>query len=475
MNSLDVRQPINLFKQRYPDIAIVWNIASIENDLVLTINLIVTIRLKDALRNNWYEKLDVYLETNIPKNIMAMDDDIWTMVKAPLIFTDDKKFIVLTNLDVEEETKIILMRNIMDYQFFRHEDHLILTNCITYVNDCFTMLFRRYFQNPEFKKKLSSCTFKFFDQDIQLQDYQEEIEKALDFSEYLALVASNTTETYPFLNSTDFKNHFSNQETSIPLFNRTKRQVKLDKASFLNEIHPFQLNQSFEEKNYILEMAEDYSEKFEILASKNKHYQNKKNPQKKKFKKQFNTSFTIQKQTVQSIVKKEKMNSIKQVRTDTRKLETVLKPFKLTPVNHSSKLNVKDKFLSKNSCKSETTNQNKGKSFIYFNNKERYSFVPNKVYHQVIEPAPTKTQPKTISYKKTKFHSDNKSDKSNSFRSLSSVIEKPDFNSTLMLLRLMTSKLSSSSHLFHSDTKQTKKMARAEREISKIKSKTYFV
>ncbi|WP_171910791.1 hypothetical protein, partial [Candidatus Rickettsiella isopodorum] len=138
IDTLDLREMIKKYKQIYPKAVISSHVFPSANDLILTLSNSVyspvyqssydstcfwpwiTIQLKNALldNSNWYQKLDIVLDS-VSRNIAPLEDGVWTLTAAPLIFTDDKKIILLTNQDLEEDTEIQLLKNIGNYAFFR--------------------------------------------------------------------------------------------------------------------------------------------------------------------------------------------------------------------------------------------------------------------------------------------------------------------------------------------------------------------
>lgn len=203
-DTLDLRPVIKKAKQACPRIqAISPKIASIGNDLVLTLNIpfyfiadycncciplhslwsLATIRLKNALLDNWYQKLDIFLEEIIPKNIVFTEHETWALEEVPLVFADDKQIILLTVKDIGEGAEILILKNAENFSFFRDETNLILTNVITRPVDYWTIICHQFYEIPKMREKVLSASFRFFDQVIRPHDHLEEINGAANFSE----------------------------------------------------------------------------------------------------------------------------------------------------------------------------------------------------------------------------------------------------------------------------------------------------
>ncbi|MGB8807141.1 MAG: hypothetical protein WCC83_04745, partial [Candidatus Rickettsiella isopodorum] len=194
IDTLDLREMIKEYKQIYPSAVTSSDVFPFGNDLILTLSNAIyapiypdsydsncfepwlTILLKNALFDNshWYQRLDIFFDI-LPKNIVSLDDEVWSLITAPLLFTADKKIIVITTQDIEEDTEVQVLKNIGNYAFFRDETNLILTNAFIVLNDYCTIICRHFYQEPEMRKKILSTTFKFFDQEIHPNDHQKQI------------------------------------------------------------------------------------------------------------------------------------------------------------------------------------------------------------------------------------------------------------------------------------------------------------
>ncbi len=305
IDSLDLREMVKKYKEIYPNAVIASHVFPENDDLILTLTNAVytpfhddpynlncflpwlTIRLKNALFNdtNWYQRLDIFLDAS-PQSITAIDNEFWTLAKAPILFTSGKNIILLTHQDIEEETQFEILKNIGDFAFFRDETDLILTNAFTPSIDYCTIICSQFYTDEKMKKKTLSSTFKFFDRTIHPKNYQQKIDQASHFQHLTQLFLTNVSDSKvrSYLNSLDIIPANDDQEKLLPTVRRRKRQINhLPQSS------------STSEDDRIFAIADDYLSKYDHARSKNKVYSRKKNNNPKSLKKEnLNASNAIQ-------------------------------------------------------------------------------------------------------------------------------------------------------------------------------------
>ncbi|MBD0391647.1 tetratricopeptide repeat protein [Wolbachia endosymbiont of Pentalonia nigronervosa] len=130
-----------------------------------------TVRLKDGVER--YNKTHVIVES-IPMRI-NVDNNEWSLRPQPLIFKKDKEVIIVTNQDIEENTKLITPRRAGNYTFVRdHGSDLIITNAFNTQDDLCTIVLSKFYVEP----KMETLSIKFADKEIVLKENWEEISKA---------------------------------------------------------------------------------------------------------------------------------------------------------------------------------------------------------------------------------------------------------------------------------------------------------
>lgn len=321
IDTLDLREIIKKYKQSYSNAVISSDVFPSGNDLILTLSNAIyalihpdsydvncfkpwlTIELKNALFDNrhWYQRLDVFFDI-LPKNIVPLENEGWCLVAAPLLFTADKKIIVITSQDIEVDTEIQILKNIGNYDFFRDETHLILTNAFEVSNDYCTIICHNFYQESEMRKKVLSVIFKFYDQEIHPKDYQEQIEHAAHFQHLSQIMTTSNLSsilTHTYLNSVGMKRH--QEELSQPLVRRkrqtyreekivantiqsstrTKKNSKQATQIFFHDRNHSSQSTRIEKEDRILAMADDYLEKYDNSLRKNAYQATKKQHQKK--------------------------------------------------------------------------------------------------------------------------------------------------------------------------------------------------
>ncbi|WP_264685239.1 ankyrin repeat domain-containing protein [Wolbachia endosymbiont (group B) of Parapoynx stratiotata] len=128
---------------------------------------VITVRLKDALVNKWYKKLQIIFD-NAP---MEIDDSLG--LKSSF-FISDEKIIVVTPQDVEEKNKLIISKKAGQYTYLHDKYDLIVTNafnadieaselCIIHFKDFYKEL------------KMETLSIKFADKEILLSNEIDKI------------------------------------------------------------------------------------------------------------------------------------------------------------------------------------------------------------------------------------------------------------------------------------------------------------
>ncbi len=172
--TLDFRQ---LVKQVDKDLSIkpVPMVIKDKNDLLIKLSIsatgfqqdVITIRLKDALINKWYKKLQIIFD-NAPVKI---DDNL--DLKSSF-FISDEKIIVVRPEDIEENSKLIISKKAGQYTYLHDEYDLIVTNAFNAgieANELCIMYFRGFYKEP----KMKTLSIKFTDKEILLDNEIDKI------------------------------------------------------------------------------------------------------------------------------------------------------------------------------------------------------------------------------------------------------------------------------------------------------------
>ncbi len=238
-DTLDLRGIVKKTKQICQHELIFFNVTSLSKDLNLNLfadcpsnMLIANITLKNAMINNYYQKLDIFLADNTPMNIIATEDQNFIISSYPLIFNEDKEIIVIMEKDISMDTKIVMLIKIEDYNFFRYESDLLLSNIFFSPNDYCTLIFYEFYKNLEMKNKTLAIKLIFFDKTILFKNNLEKIKHAFDYPE-----AVRAYYGFEPLNATvrnDASLESINQKNTIQLpINRSKRQINHKKSTQL--------------------------------------------------------------------------------------------------------------------------------------------------------------------------------------------------------------------------------------------------
>lgn len=499
-DTLDLRELVKKYKQIYPDAIIFPHVFRVAEDLFLTLvnaiysapgylkdlncfDFLVTIRLKNAALDNynWYQKIDIFIGNSIPKNIRILETEkgeLWNLVEAPLVFTDDKQIIVITHKDIGEQAEIIILKNIGYFIFLHTERDLILTNIPSVSSDVCTIILVD-FKIPEMKKKLLSATFKFFDREFRLQDYQDKIEHAVSFSDRVS--AEDVTMTPSFLDitstraiSSDHKE--SSQQEELRRRKRqtiheekiavnTRKSVSKNEYKLTNQTFPqskaySQLGRAFDEDR-ILIIADDYLEKYQNSSSKNTSLRVKKTINQKKRGKQKSPVVPAQKKKTNPNLEKKHLIYTK----NNRNYHTQIIPKQ--SAQHTLKSPVKSQ------TENLPVNKNKFLKNIFLRDKKNSlaaSAATNFLNHKEVFKDAIKAQPR-LSYQQSESKSQHKPNQYSTRLSRIDVL--PDFNKTLLLFQLAARKFLRNRVSYSFDAKLNKIFKKSEKQVDKMKSKIF--
>ncbi|TLY47008.1 MAG: hypothetical protein E6K54_07630 [Gammaproteobacteria bacterium] len=199
IDTLDLRELIGYMKKTCPKASITYQLSLIQEDVFLSLMsftpaegpcngvkttwYLANICLKTGL--DWYQNLDVFLENNVPKRIVSVDGRKWMLEDIPLLFTENKKIISLTDQDLGQNSEIELLRNSGNYSFFHNVSDLIMTNIHTAPLDACTLVVHDYYRNPVIKEKLLSTKLDFLDEGFYFKDQQPLMDEAQSFSDFV--------------------------------------------------------------------------------------------------------------------------------------------------------------------------------------------------------------------------------------------------------------------------------------------------
>ncbi|HEY2566699.1 MAG TPA: NB-ARC domain-containing protein [Candidatus Aquirickettsiella sp.] len=514
-DTLDLRELVKKYKQIYPDAIIFPHLIRVGRDLFLTLinaiyspsrylndldcfHSLVTIQLKNSVLDNytWYQKIDIFIDNLIPKNIRILEDEedeIWNLVEAPLVFTDDKQIIVITDKDIEEQAEIIILKNIGYFIFLHTETDLILSNIPSITSDLCTIIIAD-FKKPEMKKKILSATFKFFDNEFRLQDYQDKIEDAVYFSDEIS--SEDVTTTANFLDLMSTRNIPSDYGLSQQELHRRKRQTVHEENTAINtsksvpkneykltnqtfpQSKPYSQLRAFD-KDRILMIAEDYLEKYQNFSSKNTSLRVKKTINQKNSKRQASSLLSAQKNKPNS----EKKHLIYMRNNRNNHKQTIPKQ----PIQKKPNFNLKKQaspmpsaqHTSKSSAKSRTenpaVNKNKFLKNIFLQDKKislAASTASNFVNYKEVFKDTIKPQPR-LSYQQSESKSQHKPNQYSTRLSRIDVL--PDFNKTLLLFQLAARKFLRNRVSYSFDEKVSKIFKKKEKQVNKMKSKIFGI
>ncbi len=128
---------------------------------------VVTVRLKDALVNKWYKKLQIILD-NAP---MEIDDSL--CLKSSF-FISDEKIIVVAPQDIEEKNKLVISKKAGQYTYLHDKYDLIVTNAFNADVEASELCIIR-FKDFYKESKMKTLTIKFTDKEILLSNEIDKI------------------------------------------------------------------------------------------------------------------------------------------------------------------------------------------------------------------------------------------------------------------------------------------------------------
>jgi ankyrin repeat protein len=152
---------------------------------LLPLQVILPIRLKNALNNDWYKNALQIMHHVAPSKIVGSLTDLH-LEPLPLAFNGGHKIIEIKASDVEPNTTLILPTR-FNHDFFQVGDDLIVTDAVRHVSQLslptkyaipHSIILQNYYQEPT----LSTLTLKFFRENITLQQHLTKINAALDLN-----------------------------------------------------------------------------------------------------------------------------------------------------------------------------------------------------------------------------------------------------------------------------------------------------
>ncbi|WP_369799950.1 ankyrin repeat domain-containing protein [Wolbachia endosymbiont of Ctenocephalides felis wCfeJ] len=153
---------------------------------------VITVRLKDALINKWYKKLQIIFD-NAPVEI---DDGLG--LKSSF-FISDEKIIVVTPQDVEEKNKLIISKKAGQYAYLHDKYDLIVTNAFNAdieASELCIIHFKDFYKEP----KMETLSIKFADKEILLSNEIDKIRNS-DSIDKLNNVSSIVNSQGSFIHS----------------------------------------------------------------------------------------------------------------------------------------------------------------------------------------------------------------------------------------------------------------------------------
>ncbi|MCA7010493.1 ankyrin repeat domain-containing protein [Wolbachia endosymbiont of Tribolium confusum] len=128
---------------------------------------VITVRLKDALINKWYKKLQIIFD-NAPVEI---DDNL--DLKSSF-FISDENFIEVTSQSIEEKNKLIVSKKAGQYTYLHDKYDLIVTNVFNAdveASELCIIRFKDFYKEP----KMETLSIKFADREILLSNEIDKI------------------------------------------------------------------------------------------------------------------------------------------------------------------------------------------------------------------------------------------------------------------------------------------------------------
>ncbi|WP_265032114.1 ankyrin repeat domain-containing protein [Wolbachia endosymbiont (group A) of Merzomyia westermanni] len=128
---------------------------------------IITVRLKDALVNKWYKKLQIIFNNALMEIGDGLDLE-------PSLFVSDKKITLVRPQDVEERNKIIVSKRAGHYTYLHDKYDLIVTNAFDAkieANELCVIRFKDFYKEP----KMKTLSIRFADKEILLNNEIDKI------------------------------------------------------------------------------------------------------------------------------------------------------------------------------------------------------------------------------------------------------------------------------------------------------------
>ncbi|WP_264688688.1 ankyrin repeat domain-containing protein [Wolbachia endosymbiont (group B) of Catoptria pinella] len=163
-NTLNIR-PIPIVVEDASDLLIKLSISvdDLQQD-------VMKVRLKDALINKWYKKLQIIFN-NTP---MEIGDGLDF---KPSLFISDEKITLVRPQDVEESNKLIISKRAGQYTYLHDKYDLMITNAFDAdieANELYIIYFRDFYKEP----KMKTLSIRFADKEVLLIDEIDKIYKS---------------------------------------------------------------------------------------------------------------------------------------------------------------------------------------------------------------------------------------------------------------------------------------------------------
>ncbi|MDQ8040217.1 MAG: hypothetical protein AAGB33_00265, partial [Cellulomonas sp.] len=239
-DSLDLRELVKCAKKRCGEQGIAHSINVNDQDLIFTLhanyypvatdclpsmqndNQLAQIVLKGALRNCWYQDLDIMLD-KYPMGII-FEKDNWKLVPVPLVFSGNKNIIVITDEDIKQNDELFILKNVGEYKFIRYnETDLFLSNMLNNITEVelYTVIFSNFFKYPAFKEKVLSLSLSFLDKSVILDECSTEINNAKNFYQQIRLAFNIDpiffNESNLFYNNSNLSQQRTRRDIDAPL------------------------------------------------------------------------------------------------------------------------------------------------------------------------------------------------------------------------------------------------------------------
>ncbi|WP_342220345.1 ankyrin repeat domain-containing protein [Rickettsiella endosymbiont of Miltochrista miniata] len=188
---------------------------------------IMTVRVKDALIDEWYRDLHVILNV-APLKVFGPLSNL-RLVPVPLEFKESHEIINVGIRDVEENTVIIIPRNYESYELFRDGNNLRLTNTLSNYStivEPLTILLENFYNEP----KLETLSIEFLNKRIVIKEELAKINVATWDEAQIAHEEELYAMAFQSLsNHTDFDRHPRNHPTDF--LTRARRSIQLSELA----------------------------------------------------------------------------------------------------------------------------------------------------------------------------------------------------------------------------------------------------